>query len=252
MAFENFGVQGPIWESKKGDVDAYEPVPLGAKSLSDQRLLAPSRRTRGGSDFSSTRTLKSHAASSGTDDTLTNDTSLVLALAAVHPDARTKSWCDLLPKMEGCFSKADLRLLPIPRNRRERNPNTFLAAAVCVPTRQPLDELQYSAVLVGSSTTPTQSRELCLRTSRRQSLSQHQHQQQPACALDPFFRQPLSSTPKSALSDSHHRQSSGSSTQSGLLPENPSSPPSADHRKIIRGRHAGQPWTWSFEIGPRH
>ena len=92
-----------------------------------------------------TWTPKAHAAS---DDAFTDDPCPVLALATVRPDARTTTWRRLLPAgWKRGFSQADLRRLRTTRsslralvfrwNRRERNPNLFPEAALCVANLPP-------------------------------------------------------------------------------------------------------------------
>ena len=240
-------------------------------------------------DFTEQETVQmpeTRADSSDTDDVPSNNPCQVLPFATVRPDARTKTWCRLWPKMEVWFSQADprrLRTAPhasqsprLPTEPQGTEPEPFPS---CCPLRgQPLSRnttvsLHRGPPFHASSRRPDLPRcwrgpRTCItpesrdhpRTSRQSALSQQQQQQQPARLLDPFFRQPQSSTASSLRSDSHDRPSS-----SAFLVDRSQRLPFTDHlgatvdstrealdtetRDVIAARTWWQVWSAKLVLG---
>ena len=115
-----------------------QPNPNAAGGPADRTGYASSS-VSGGQEISPCR--RSSAGPSGFHDASTADACPV-SLATVPPDSRTTFRCLLLPTMEGRSSHAEhlrlrvihasLRALVFLGNRRERNPQRFAEAALCV------------------------------------------------------------------------------------------------------------------------
>ena len=195
---------------------------------------------------------KTHTDSSDSDDTPPT----TFAQSCPSPQsARMDASRQTVEKMEGWLSQADfrrlrrsrssLRALVFLRDRRERNPNLFPAAALVVANLSPhmrgsphteekfpapriCKSPRSSAAPVWLPDPPAPSCEFTQRTLRQKAFSQQQHQQQPARLLDPFLRQPQSSTVSSPRSDSHDRTSPPL-----WIGDRPQRPLSTDHSGTI-------------------